>query len=224
MWAAAGEDTGSGRSASHSRSPGVTTSQPGDATNSSPDDVPAQTSGESPGPASTATSSAPAGVGTPAGHQVRPRRPTELVLSTNTEVPVTVSRTGSDGLLEIPTNVRRAGWWDGSAKLGDPLGSIVIAAHVDSLTQGLGVFAQLLSAHPGDHVTLNAGRLNQRYTVVRARLVPKASLRSTSPLYSAPSQPRLVLITCGGAFDPARGGYQDNFVVVAVPDGPLAGT
>ena len=115
------------------------------------------------------------------------------------------AETGTDGVLRLPTDVRRAGWWDGSARLGDPLGSVIIAAHVDSLDQGLGVFAQLLSVRPGDDVVVGAGKLTQRFEVVRANLMPKTSLTASSPLYSAPSAARLVLITCGREFDPARG-------------------
>ena len=40
--------------------------------------------------------------------------------------------------------VDRVGWWDGSAQVGDPYGSTVLAGHVDSREQGLGVFAALL--------------------------------------------------------------------------------
>jgi hypothetical protein len=30
-------------------------------------------------------------------------------------------------------------------------------------------------------------------------------------------EPQLVLVTCGGAFDPVRHRYQDNLVVIATP-------
>jgi hypothetical protein len=143
------------------------------------------------------------------------------VLPSGTVVPVRVATTGADGALRLPTDVRRAGWWDGSARLGDALGSIVVAAHVDSFDQGLGVFAQLLSIHRGDDVMVRSGGLSQRFEVTSARLVPKTSLTSTSPLYTAQTPSRLVLITCGGSFEPAKGGYQDNFVVVAEPRGDL---
>jgi hypothetical protein len=143
------------------------------------------------------------------------------VLPSGTVVPVRAAETGSDGVLRLPTDIRRAGWWDGSARLGDPLGSIVVAAHVDSLDQGLGVFAQLLSVRRGDDIMVGAGGLTQRFQVVQARLMPKTSLSAASPLYSAPTPTRLVLITCGGPYDPARGGYQDNFVVIAEPHGAL---
>jgi len=36
-------------------------------------------------------------------------------------------------------------------------------------------------------------------------------------LFDRQGPARLTLITCGGAFDPDRGGYQQNYVVVARP-------
>ena len=134
---------------------------------------------------------------------------------------VDASATGADGELIIPTDINRAGWWDGSARLGDPFGSVVVAAHIDSFAQGLGRFVELLEMRPGDVVHVESTRLARDYRVVSARLLPKDSVDRTSTLYSPKGEPRLVLITCGGTYDAANGGYQDNMVVVAVPAGPL---
>ncbi len=158
----------------------------------------------------------PARVARPAPSQVDAQRPRLLVLPSGAEVPIEVAATSRDGELVLPQDINHAGWWDGSAQLGDPFGPIVVAAHIDSFTQGLGVFAELLSVEPGDGVQLLAGGLTQDFRVVRADLVSKASLSGDSPLYSPAGESRLVLITCGGAYDPDRGGYQDNMVVVAV--------
>ena len=57
---------------------------------------------------------------------------------------IDASATAADGELAIPTDVDRAGWWDGSSRIGDPFGGIVVAAHIDSFDQGLGRFAELL--------------------------------------------------------------------------------
>ena len=43
------------------------------------------------------------------------------------------------------------GWWDGSARAGEPFGSTVIAGHVDSATEGIGFFARLLQDQGGRH-------------------------------------------------------------------------
>jgi hypothetical protein len=44
-------------------------------------------------------------------------------------------------------------------------------------------------------------------------------LKSKLPtsIFSRRGRPRLVLVTCGGPFDPSIGRYRDNVVVTAVP-------
>ena len=69
--------------------------------------------------------------------------------------------------------------------------------------------------------TATGVRLSQRFRVRSVRLVERASLHQRSAVFSPRGAPRLVLITCAGPYDPARGGYRDNLVVTAVPDGRL---
>lgn len=158
----------------------------------------------------------------PAASQVVPERPLELVLPSGTALPVDASVTDPGGRLSLPGDVDRAGWWRDSARLGHPFGAVVLAAHVDSFAEGIGPIAELLSAEPGDALRLSARTLSQRYLVTSARLVPRADLPDLAPLMSFAGAPRLVVITCGGAYDAARGGYQYNLVVVAEPQGRLA--
>ncbi|MGI8434734.1 MAG: class F sortase [Nocardioidaceae bacterium] len=135
-------------------------------------------------------------------------------LPSGTRVPIDETATGSDGTLAIPPDIDRAGWWDGSSRLGDPFGSIVVAAHVDSFTQGLGRFVELLDMHHGDVVTLRSTSASQRFRVTSANLVPRSRVTNRSTIYSVSGQTRLVLLTCGGNYDPSSG-YADNMVVVA---------
>lgn len=172
--------------------------------------------------ASRVPHSTPARVGEAAPSQVDAERPQVLTLPSGAKMNVRISATATTGELRIPTDINQAGWWDGGARLGDPFGAIVLAAHVDSFTQGIGRFAELLDVQPGDALRLDSRHLSGRFRVVSARLVPKASVTATSPVYSAQGPPRLVLITCGGAYDPSAGGYQSNMVVLAVPEGQLA--
>ena len=167
-----------------------------------------------------ATTTGEAAVAGPAPSQVVAQRPTSIVLSSGTTVAVDSTATGPDGELEIPTDVRRAGWWDGSSRLGDPFGSVVVAAHVDSFSQGLGRFAELFSVRPGAEIWASSPGLAQRYEVRSAGLVAKSTVTAGADVFSVAGDPRLVLITCGGAYDPATG-YEDNLVVVAYPVGPL---
>ena len=66
-------------------------------------------------------------------------------------------------------------------------------------------------------VRLESQGLHEQFRVVWAHLVPKASLADDAAAFTPLGQGRLVLITCGGAYDSGLGGYQDNMVVVGVP-------
>lgn len=160
----------------------------------------------------------------PAPSQLPAHRPTALTLPSGTKVTIDESATTASGELAIPTDVDRAGWWDGSARLGDPFGGIVVAAHIDSFDEGLGRFAELLSVRPGDEIEVSGGSLTQRFRIASAELVPKSAVDADSDIYTVRGPTRLVLITCGGAYDSAEGGYQDNLVVIAQPDGPARTT
>lgn len=159
----------------------------------------------------------PAAVGRQAGSQVHAERPVSVTFPSGLVLPVDAAETLPDGALAVPQDTHRAGWWTGSSRLGDPFGSVVLAAHVDSFTQGVGPAVELLSARPGDRVRLAGRHLTQEYVITSVRLVPQADLRRQSVVFSAAGDRRLVLITCGGRYDASLGGYQDNVVVVARP-------
>ena len=155
--------------------------------------------------------------GTAAPSEVRDRQPTRVRLPGGQTIPVRPSGTGRGGLLQVPRNIRVAGWWDGGARLGDAYGAMVIAGHVDSVSQGVGPFAQLLGVRPGDRVDVGARSGWQRFVVTAVDLVPKVSLPTKTNLFDTSGPLRLVLITCAGSYDPDRGGYQDLAVVTARP-------
>ncbi len=127
--------------------------------------------------------------------------------------PVSVAAGGN---LRVPEDPAVLGWWRSGARPGDDRGSIVIDGHVDSATQGLGTFARLQELELGDPVlTESAAGKVRRYWVTGRRQYPKATLPADD-VFSQDVQERLVLITCGGRFDPGDG-YADNVVVFAVP-------
>ena len=101
----------------------------------------------------------------------------------------------------------------GPLRLGAPL------AHVDSATEGLGPYAELLGVRPGQTVVLTSEHLRQEYAVSSLRLLDKGPLSQHAWVYSAKGPHRLVLVTCAGPFDPDRGGYQRLAVVTATAVG-----
>jgi Sortase domain len=144
-------------------------------------------------------------------------RPARLVLPGGRSAVVSAVGLHRDGSLVVPDNPRVVGWWTGGSRAGDPFGSIVVAGHVDSATRGVGVLAALPALRAGQVVALTAGRRTARYVVVSGGLVRQSQLSRTSGLFRTNGSAQLVLITCGGPFDPVTHHYADNYVVVARP-------
>ena len=93
----------------------------------------------------------------------------------------------------------------------------MVAGHVDSAAQGIGVFAALRRLTPGQVVELDGDGQVLRYRITSATQVPQAEISSRAGIFSVDGEPQLVLVTCGGPFDRERHRYQDNLVVVATP-------
>ncbi|GAA5141788.1 hypothetical protein GCM10023340_04080 [Nocardioides marinquilinus] len=148
-----------------------------------------------------------------------PEPPVLVVLPDGRPVPVRPATTSPRGRLEVPTDIREAGWWPGGARLGDPFGSTLLAAHVDSVEQGLGPFASLLRARTGDRLVLRSRHLTQTYVLASVRTVPKASFGTRPWLRSPEGRRRLTLVTCAPPYDAANGGYQNLAVLTASPVG-----
>lgn len=147
-------------------------------------------------------------------------RPVQVGIA-SVHLSVTVDPVGvkPDGSLQIPSDVRRAGWYRFGSVPGDSTGAVVVVGHVDSRTQGLGRFAALASVDVGDVVQVRVtGGRTYAYRVVARSLLAKRSL-PVNQIFGAGGRPRLSLVTCGGRYVRAEGGYQDNLVVTAVPIG-----
>jgi hypothetical protein len=148
---------------------------------------------------------------------VTPEAPLATRLPNGRVVRVEPVSTGADGTLAVPEDITTSGWWRGGSRVGDPFGSMLVAAHIDSTTQGLGPFAALLSVRPDQRVQVTTRHLRQDFTIRSRRLVPQGSLTHERWLFSPSGQPRLTLVTCAPPYDKSRGGYQNLAVVTAVP-------
>ena len=135
------------------------------------------------------------------------------------DLDVVIRPTGvaKDGSMELPDTVRRAGWYRFGATPSERSGTTVIAAHVDTRSEGLGPFARLTSARRGERiiVTDRSGD-DHAYRIISRRQIDRTRL-PVDDLFDRDGPPRLVVLTCGGAYD-ARNGYRDNVVVIAEPD------
>lgn len=170
-------------------------------------------------PSPSPSSAEPVSPAVRAGSLVAPRRPTRATLPSGRVVPVAPAGTTGAGVLDVPDDVDVAGWWRGGSRLGDPFGSILVAAHVDSEVEGLGPFAELLTVREGARIRLEADGLRQDFEVRSRRLVPQGSLVDDAWIYDAAGELRLTLVTCAPPYDASRGGYQNLAVVTAVPLG-----
>lgn len=133
-------------------------------------------------------------------------------------VTATVDAVGTDpsGGMVVPEQVRTVGWWAPGVLPGGPAGSAVIAGHVDSRTQGVGVLAVLPQLTEGEAVVVrDATGRPATFRVAARREYGKYDL--PRDVFRRDGPPQLVLITCGGRFDPAAGSYESNIVVYAVP-------
>ncbi len=127
-----------------------------------------------------------------------------------------VGATG-EGQMALPADPRVLGWYRFGPSIGPHArGSAVLAGHLDSVRFGLGPLVRLRDVRPGDRVRVVGSDGSLRAFVVRR--VDRYDRRSLpAELFARRGPLRLRIITCGGAYDADRGGYQQNLVVTATP-------
>ncbi|MDP2774627.1 MAG: class F sortase [Nocardioides sp.] len=116
-----------------------------------------------------------------------------------------------DRTVEVPQNPARAGWFDQGPVPGQQ-GSSVILGHVDS-TEGPAVFHRLAQLEPGTliEVTLAGGAL-ATFRVDRVETYANEDFPARAVYAGDPEGKALNLVTCGGEYDAARGGWQSNVI------------
>lgn len=136
-------------------------------------------------------------------------------LSVNAQVvPVGVQ---PDQQMEIPQDVATVGWYRYGPAPGSDAGAAVFAGHVDDKQQGIGAFYSISALNIGDKVEVSLQNGNQITYQVTAREVFAKKSVPWSRVFDRGGAARIVLITCGGAFDGSAGSYVDNILITAVP-------
>jgi hypothetical protein len=153
------------------------------------------------------------------GHRATPDRPVMLALPSVGVMAPVIAVGVSEGNLQVPDDPAQVGWWTSSAEAGADTGSVIIDGHVDTASGGPGALYRMGigKLQPGDTVVLTTvlGRkVNYR---IYAQSVYLKAAGLPADIFAASREPRLVLITCGGAFDSAGRTYTDNVVVFARP-------
>ncbi|MEM8619971.1 MAG: sortase [Actinomycetota bacterium] len=119
-----------------------------------------------------------------------------------------------DGQMEIPDETE-IGWYRYGATAGRP-GATVLAAHV-SWNGTIGPFARLGSVEPGNRIAVALDDGTTRYYQVTERATYGKLELPRERLWRNTGDEELVLITCGGDFNPDLRRYRENIVVYAVP-------
>jgi len=143
---------------------------------------------------------------------VRPAVPDRISIpGARVDTVVDAVGTGPMGAIRVPS-LGRAGWYDGGPRPGEP-GRAVIIGHLDT-KRGPGLFARVPALRPGDAISITdrRGRL-YGYQVIGSARVRKDRF-PTKDVYGGGGGSALVLITCGGPYDPDEG-YRDNVLVYA---------
>ncbi len=143
--------------------------------------------------------------------------PSRIVIpALSVDAPVSAVGVADDGEVEVPADVRTVGWYRFGPSPGEP-GSSVLVGHVDDYRQGVGVLARIGDLNPGDTVQVTDGAGTARDFTVVAREQWNKTEVPLDRLFDRGGSARLVLLTCGGAFDDSRLGYTDNIAVTAIP-------
>ena len=145
-----------------------------------------------------------------------PKRIAIPTLSVYTTV-VPVGKDDSGGVA-VPEDISVVGWYSGSERLGARRGSTVIVGHRDGHDVGAGALFELEKLAPGNRILVAGTAAAREYVVDTVRLVPKTEFAAVSAeVFGSRGPARLVVVSCGGAFDFDIGSYESNVIVTAYP-------
>jgi Sortase domain len=184
--------------------------------------------GPSSTPAPTPTG-APTPRPTPTATPVKLGVPVKVIVPEHKlNAPVSSNRLNADGSLYVPDDPRAVSWASQDVAPGTGHGTIILVAHIDKGGVA-GAFSDLADYRVGQGITLVlADGRQMRYAVAaepievnKDKLYPRRQeLFDQTHSYALPGRPktgRLLLLSCGGAFDNRTGHYESNIFVYAMP-------
>lgn len=141
-----------------------------------------------------------------------------VVADLGIDMPVEPEGVDDQGRMALPGDALTAGWYRHGPAPASAAGATVVAAHVDDPVR-VGPFAALRDVAVGTGVeVVDAAGTPHRYTVTEVRSIPKSELPAGA-VFDRTGDPRLVLVTCGGRWDPGQRSYTENVVVTAERSG-----
>lgn len=138
------------------------------------------------------------------------------VAAVDIDMPVVPVGVDDAGGMVIPEGAMSAGWYRFGPAPGDDAGRAVLAAHVDN-AQGTGPFSRLRDVEVGEQITVttDAGH-TLAYVVDSIEQTDKDEV-DLAAVFDPDGAPALVLVTCGGDWQPDIRHYADNVIVTAIP-------
>lgn len=148
-------------------------------------------------------------------YQVAPTLPKYIALPTISIGNTRVVRLGlsKNGSIATPDNIYDTGWYQDSAKPGEP-GAMFLYGHVSSWT-AQGVFYNLKKLKPGDAVKVTRGDDKiYSYQVISTKTYPSDNVDMQTVLAPIdPNTPGLNLMTCTGQVIKGTNDFSERLVV-----------
>lgn len=133
-------------------------------------------------------------------------------------IAITAATETTNHILKPPADVHTVGIWTPGAPLAATDGTTDIVGHVNYAGQGPGALHDIAELHPGDRLYTTDDRGRTTSWTVTTVFARSKNTGVDATAFPGPAGPRqLVLITCGGSFDPNTESYLDNVYVRALP-------
>jgi Sortase domain len=146
-----------------------------------------------------------------------PGLPQQLIISRlRLTMPIVATTLDDAGLMALPDRPNKIGWYSYGPRPGARSGSAVLGGHIDSRRYGVGPLVGLRRLSRGDEIVVRTATDSVTFEVRSVRVISKRAL-PLNEIFDRDGPPRLRIVSCGGAYLPAKGGYQDNIVITAVP-------
>jgi hypothetical protein len=178
------------------------------------------------------TSSPPLGPApgrSPSAARVKPAIPVAVIAADHgLRAKVSANRLNADGSLYVPPDAKTVSWASQDVAPGSEYGTIILVGHINNAGVA-GAFNDLADYRAGQVITvvLADGR-RMSYAVAAPPLevnkgtvgARRQELFDQTHSYGLPGRTksgRLLLLSCGGAFDNRTGHYESNIFVYALP-------
>lgn len=148
--------------------------------------------------------------------QVSSTMPARLIVS-SLDIVADIQKVGlkNNGAMAAPSNYTDVAWYSYGVKPGQN-GSAVIAGHLDNGLGRAGVFKKLSEVGLGDEVIVEyEDGTRQIFRIISRRAYPYNDPSVAKEIFSTSGAPRLVLITCDGAWMQSMRTYAERFIVTA---------